>query len=171
LGIDPTGGRQGVDAWRHEIISPPWGGEPDRDRRIATMEKIIWDESFSVGVEVLDHQHKQIVGIINRLIDEPKEGFARDEVARILDDLTKFVHYHFKMEEQLLAEHGYPDLKTQQEEHKDFRVELADLCMESMKNYSIIPINALLYLKEWWIDHILVKDMNYRPFLTGRMGL
>jgi len=134
------------------------------------VKRIVWDESFSVGVEVLDKQHKQIVGIINRLIDEPKEGFNLDEVAKILDELTKFAHYHFKIEEQLLAEHGYPDLQTQQDEHKEFRIELANLCMDSMKNHTIIPINVLLYLKEWWTDHILVKDMKYRPFLTGRVG-
>jgi hemerythrin len=134
------------------------------------MEKIRWDESFSVGVEVLDKQHMQIVEIINRLIDEPGEGFGPDEVARILDDLTKFVHYHFQTEEELLAEHGYPDLKTQQAEHKDFRNELAGFCMGSMKNHTIIPINALLYLKEWWEDHILVKDMKYSSFLTHRIG-
>jgi hemerythrin len=45
------------------------------------------------------------------------------------------------------------------------------LCMDSMKNYTIIPINALLYLNEWWTDHILVKDMKYRPFLTSRLGM
>jgi hemerythrin len=134
------------------------------------VQRIVWDESFSVGVEVLDKQHKQIVEIINRLIDEPKEGFDPDEVAKILDELTKFAHYHFKMEEQLLAEHGYYDLRTQQDEHKEFRIELANLCMDSMKNHTIIPINVLLYLKEWWTDHILVKDMKYRPFLTGRVG-
>ena len=134
------------------------------------MKKTMWDESFSVGVEVLDKQHKQIVEIINRLIDEPKEGFDSDEVAKILDDLTKFVHYHFQTEEQLLAEHGYPELKTQQEEHKEFRIELASFCMASMKNHTVIPINALLYLKEWWEEHILVKDMKYRPYLTGRAG-
>ena len=134
------------------------------------MKKIVWDDSFSVGIEELDKQHKQIVGVINRLIDEPKEGFDPDEVAKILDELTKFAHYHFKMEEQLLAEHGYPDLHTQQDEHKEFRIELANLCMDSMKNHTIIPINVLLYLREWWTDHILVKDMKYRPFLTGRVG-
>lgn len=134
------------------------------------MKKILWDKSFSVGVEVLDQQHKQIVEIINRLIDEPREGFGPDEVARILDDLAKFVHYHFQTEEQLLADHGYEDLRTQQAEHKEFRVELADLCMGSMRNHTIVPINALLYLKEWWVDHILVKDMKYRPFLMNRIG-
>jgi hemerythrin len=134
------------------------------------MKKIMWDESYSVGVELLDKQHMQIVEIINRLIDEPGEGFGPDEVARILADLTKFVHYHFQTEEQLLTEYGYPDLKTQQAEHKDFRKELAGFCMGSMKNHTIIPINVLLYLREWWEDHILVKDMKYSPFLKGRIG-
>lgn len=135
------------------------------------MEKIIWDDSFSVGVEVLDQQHRQIVEVINRLLEEPQEGFDADQIARILDDLTKFVHLHFRMEEGLLAQHGYPDLQVQQAEHREFRVELASLCMGSMKNHTVVPINALLYLKEWWVDHILVKDMQYRSFLSSRPGL
>jgi len=34
-----------------------------------------------VGIEMLDKQHKQIVGIINRFIEEPEEGFDPDEAA------------------------------------------------------------------------------------------
>jgi len=46
------------------------------------MKKIVWDDSFSVGIEELDKQHKQIVGVINRLIDEPKEGSIQTKSPR-----------------------------------------------------------------------------------------
>lgn len=132
------------------------------------MNKIIWDDTFSVGVAKLDKQHKQIISTINMLNDQQKEGFNGKNVAKILNELTIFVHTHFQMEEQLLAEHGYPELSDQQKEHKEFRMKLANFCMDSMTAYTAIPINVLHYLNEWWVDHILVKDMKYRSFLTDR---
>ena len=132
------------------------------------MYRIIWDESFSVGVSKFDKQHKQIISIINTLNDQQNEGFDSKKVAKILNELTIFVHTHFKMEEQLLAEYGYPNISDQQKEHKEFRIKLANFCTDSMTAYTSIPINVLHYLKEWWVDHILVKDMQYRSFLTSR---
>lgn len=132
------------------------------------MEKIIWDESFSVGVSELDHQHGRIIAIINLLLDEPKSGFDQRMVAKILADLTNYAHDHFETEEQLLAENGYPDLHAQHNEHKAFRITLAEFCDDSMNNRAPVPPRVLNYLKNWWVDHILVKDMKYRSFLNER---
>ena len=33
------------------------------------MKKIVWDKSFSVGVKEMDEQHKQIIMMVNRLIE------------------------------------------------------------------------------------------------------
>lgn len=34
------------------------------------MEKIIWDEGFSVGVSEMDRQHRRIIELINSLIEK-----------------------------------------------------------------------------------------------------
>lgn len=132
------------------------------------MEKIIWDDSFSVGVARLDSQHKRITEIINLLMDEPKDGFDSKTIEQVLNQLTEYVHNHFETEEKLLAEFDFPDLHLQHEEHKQFRLKLADLCMQAIRSYASIPTDLSLYLREWWIDHILVKDMQYRPFLMSK---
>ncbi|MCX6055231.1 MAG: hypothetical protein NTZ74_10025 [Chloroflexi bacterium] len=36
------------------------------------MEKINWNPSFSVGVKLIDEQHKQIVDMTNLLISDPE---------------------------------------------------------------------------------------------------
>jgi hemerythrin-like metal-binding protein len=132
------------------------------------LEKITWDDSFSVGVAKLDRQHQRIVEIINLLMDEPEDGFDSASVENILYRLTNYVHEHFEEEEKLLAEHAYPGILEQQQEHKAFRKELADLCMIAITNHTAIPVNVHLYLREWWLDHILVRDMEYRPYLMRR---
>ncbi len=40
------------------------------------MEKIIGDESFSVGFKGMDKQHKQIINIINKLIEFIDPNFS-----------------------------------------------------------------------------------------------
>ncbi|MBP1628852.1 MAG: methyl-accepting chemotaxis sensory transducer [Holophagaceae bacterium] len=132
------------------------------------MDKIIWDNSFSVGVPTLDKQHQKIISIINQLIADPTSDFGSVSVAKILNELTHFASEHFITEEDLLAKFDYPDLPSQRKEHKAFRTRLAGYCMEAMHSNSAIPLHILAFLKGWWVDHILVKDMDYRPFLASR---
>jgi hemerythrin len=134
------------------------------------MEKIAWNESFSVGVAQLDHQHHRIVGLINQLLEEPGDRFEPAVVSEVLNDLMKFVHDHFETEEQLLAQHDYPGLQEQKQDHKDFRIQLAGFCLDAMQYDARIPADLLCFLKAWWEDHILVKDMKYRSFFLG-LGL
>jgi len=131
------------------------------------MEKILWNDSFSVGSTQLDQQHRRITDIINQLLDQPTDGLNSRSVEAILNELSEFVHVHFETEERILADIHYVDLATQRKEHKGFRQELAHLCLEAMADYRSIPRGVLFYLRGWWLDHILVKDMQYRPFLVG----
>ena len=132
------------------------------------IEKIKWDESFSVGVLKLDQQHMRILAIINLLVDQQEQEFNSRVIAKILADLTNYAHEHFGMEEQLLAEHGYPDIRTQREEHHEFRKKLAHFCDEAIIRDKLVPTQLFEYLKNWWVDHILEKDMKYRSFLKDR---
>ena len=59
------------------------------------MEMIKWDARLSVGSDVLDRQHQDIIKIINQLIDQPDEAFGAKPVTKILNDLVYHVRLHF----------------------------------------------------------------------------
>ena len=70
------------------------------------MEKLKWDDSLSVNVEIIDDQHKRLIGMINDLQNALQEGRATQALNTILDGLADYTVYHFQAEEECAAEYG-----------------------------------------------------------------
>lgn len=133
------------------------------------MQKMDWDPSFSVGVRLLDHQHKQILAMINLLVSRFLGGDARSETtSELLSKLTQYAREHFRTEERLLAEHGYPGLASQKDEHKAYRLRVVALCQDAMAHKASTSLELLGFMGEWWVHHIRETDMQYRSFLVER---
>ena len=132
------------------------------------MERIDWNPSFSVGVKLLDEQHKRIVDTINLLISDPGATVRSEVISELLDRLTKYASDHFRTEEQLLEEYAYPDLARQKEEHKAYRIKVVTLCQATIAHENSVPADLLTFISNWWVTHILKTDMMYRPLLTER---
>ena len=60
------------------------------------MEKIAWSESFSVGVRVLDAQYKQIVIMVNTLIEMNEAKVDSEIISDTLTKMTKYAIDHFE---------------------------------------------------------------------------
>jgi hemerythrin-like metal-binding protein len=70
---------------------------------MATME---WNAAHdAVGVDVIDHQHQHMFGLIEALLDSLGGGSRVDIFARLIE-LSQFVRRHFKYEEAYLKRGG-----------------------------------------------------------------
>jgi hemerythrin-like metal-binding protein len=129
------------------------------------MEKIIWTEGFSVGVVMLDEQHKYLIKVANQLIEAPKVTTNSETISWILSDMLKYAQVHFKSEENLLRRYGYPQLDQHITEHQAFKKQTMSFFQEITVDVSTVPNTMLNYLCEWVVEHILSSDMAYKPFL------
>lgn len=132
----------------------------------AALRRINWDASFSVGVYELDSQHERIVRLINALVDGSDTTVRSESVSDALDRLTKYAAEHFRCEERMLEECGYPALEQQRAEHRRFRREITTLCLRVTAHDDAAPYELLAFLVHWWERHILVDDMAYKQFLA-----
>ena len=132
------------------------------------MEKIRWDQSFSVGVAKLDEQHRHIIDMINLLIENVEPDIRSEPISETLTRMTKYAEEHFETEEQLLAQHAYPELLSHKEEHAVFCKKTAAFCLDTMRYKTSVPEEILLYLNDWWTNHILTIDMRYSSFFKER---
>lgn len=128
-----------------------------------------WKESFNTGISEIDAQHRSIVDKINDLHDS--HGHAdRGMIAGIIAGLTRYTIEHFSLEEQLFDSAGFPDSQAHRRQHELFREKLADLGHDFDQGKSGVEVETLQFLKEWFIDHILTMDMNYRPYVGNISG-
>lgn len=132
------------------------------------MEKIIWDENFSVGVRDMDKQHQQIVIMVNTLIEMNDAEVASEIISDTLTKMTQYASDHFQKEEQYMLDYGYPEYPSQKKQHQEFKKKTVDFCMETLVHKVTIPAEIFTYLRLWWINHILKEDMKYKTFFNDR---
>lgn len=130
------------------------------------MEAIPWRASYETGVAMLDEQHKALISIINRLYKVIRNKQGVDDLQVVFDDLTAYATTHLEVEENLLAEHNYPDLEKHRQRHKEYiaRVEELSQGMKSADDKLVVEVYS--YLRQWWLNHIVVDDKAYGPYLN-----
>ncbi len=127
---------------------------------------IEWSESFSVGVPLIDRDHRVLVDLINQLPAALDGDESRWVVGSVLGGLWDYTEYHFAREEALQEAAGYPDLPA----HHGHHVALKDEVRRHMDHYDADPEGMdkaalLAFMQNWLIEHILQEDMTYRPFV------
>ncbi len=130
------------------------------------MKTIQWTEQFSVGVPSLDKQHKEIVNIINTLLETPRLVASSPEISQTLLKLNKYAIEHFELEEELLSSCGYPNVAEQIESHLGYSRKVILLHKKALHYENLVPIELLNFLSSWWTDHILHDDMAYKTFMS-----
>lgn len=71
---------------------------------------------------------------------------------------------HFSIEERILKRAEYPHLKSHQKLHKYMINQMRMVRRESIENND--PDIALMFLREWWKDHICVQDRRYAEYIS-----
>jgi hemerythrin len=132
------------------------------------MEKINWSPEYSVGVKRIDEQHKRVVLMLNRLIGAKDTTTKSEVISDLITQMTTYAQEHFKFEEDLLAEIGFPLLDQHKQSHIKYRKKVVDLCKAVSLNVPDVPQVMLNFLAKWWRNHILEEDMGYKSFFNEK---
>lgn len=126
----------------------------------------VWTEAMSVGDALLDLDHKRLIGIINRLW-VAESGGNRQVIEFILDDLVHYTESHFRREEEMIRRCGDPGLERHREIHQGICRRLEEIRWEYFQGIRDELRGEILdFLRDWLNQHILVEDMNYRPYIA-----
>lgn len=135
-------------------------------------EKIEWKPEYSVGVRLLDYDHQELFEVVNEFNMAIERGDLNiDELAAIIDRLSRYVLEHFQREEHIMHEYGFPDITNHRKAHHDFaRTIYAVRHIFANSPDRISPDKLLKYLKNWLTFHIKGEDFKYRDYLHGNYG-
>ncbi len=121
--------------------------------------------AHEVGVAEIDHQHRQLVRMANRLNDAIRAGEDAGHVAHLFEELVRYAGFHFASEERYMARHDYPAREEHELRHAYLLQEIAHV-RERMQPGS--ELTALQTIKDWLLDHIDNADKDLGLFLSGR---
>lgn len=125
-------------------------------------------ELYSVGVDIIDEQHKKLFSLINKLFDAMKIGKGSSMVGSILDELIEYTKNHFSAEEDYMAKCNYPELKTHRELHIKLTEDIGKIKSKLANNpNSNLSIQTMDFLKDWLNQHIQGVDKKYAPYMKN----
>jgi len=129
-------------------------------------EVLIWSDTLRIGIDAIDRDHRRLLELINA--PALRTG-NNHEVALVLNELTHYVHNHFRREEAVMRICKYPALKKHIKGHKN----LTDTVQQLSREWSNAPTDQTLsqlrvFLSQWLFDHIVRHDKELAHFVTGR---
>jgi hemerythrin len=132
------------------------------------MPLMTWTDSMSVGVKVLDDDHKKLVGMVNELHDGILEGHRAEALGHVLDQLVSYTRIHFSREEAFFDRTKYAGAVEHKKEHDD----LIAKALELQKRYkegasSMLSLETMSFLKSWLAHHIQGSDKSYTKHLNS----
>ena len=134
------------------------------------MEKIEWDQSLSIGIRLIDEQHKALIKRLNDVSLAIEANVGEREISKTLEFLTEYADYHFSAEEKHMAEHDYPGLEAQKKKHQEFMNTLSNLDQDFEEEGSTIGLSDAInnFLFNWLTHHIQGLDQQFGNFLTEK---
>jgi len=134
------------------------------------MTYLEWNDTYSVGIKLLDDHHKKLINIINELYDGIGSGDSEKVLRKTLSELVDYTKYHFTAEESLMSQYDYPEYLTHKESHQKLLKTLSDLQQQyAVKKGSLtIILKIENFLRHWLINHIMESDKKYGPYLNSK---
>ncbi len=132
------------------------------------MPLMTWNDRMSVGIRILDEDHKRLVGMVNTLFDGIQAEQGKETVGRILDGLVQYTVEHLQREEDLLAQTGYPEGAAHKAMHQALCQQVLDVQQKFREGASAtLSLEVMYFLKNWLIHHIQGADRKYAAHLNS----
>lgn len=125
---------------------------------------IIWDESMSTGVALIDAQHKMLFQKFNEFSETLSGHASREAAAEILDFLQFYAGWHFGREEKCMAEYHCPVAAQNKQAHAEFLVTFNSF-YQQWQNGTITPdlvLKTYQELENWLLNHVAHTDTQLR---------
>jgi len=128
------------------------------------MAYIKWKDYYSVGEPALDAEHRQVIECINDLHAALQSPDAAVVTKRVLDKIVQYTHSHFAHEEQRLKEVGFPAFEAHKALHDAMRQRTIGL----RTHLNLVTArDAMVFLKDWWLEHIQGEDKLYSSYISS----
>ena len=129
------------------------------------MKLLEWKPEFSVGNAAVDHEHRELIDMINNIHAGISRGAGRDQLAAGLGEIYAQIAAHFALEEKVMRDADYVRFPAHKDDHESLLDQLADIidAVELEDGYDEHALSSTLNL--WFSEHFRTHDAQ----LHGRL--
>lgn len=131
------------------------------------MALIEWKSHYSVGVEAVDHEHREMIDLINETHERLVAGAEVPDVTAFLGEIFRGISAHFALEETIMRQHRYDHLDQHKEAHEQLLEDIRDI----MDGYEADPEAASQKLSQRLDDWFTLHFKTHDARLHSRLGV
>jgi len=131
-------------------------------------EKYIWNEDYNTGVKFIDEQHRYFFNIVSSLKENLDAGVCKDSASKIFFSLAHYAEHFLIQEEIYLKDYSFPSIKEHKDLHKEFIRRVIQFQVDYEKDVGETCRTMLIYLEEWFENHLLKYDKEAVDFFRGK---
>lgn len=128
------------------------------------MPLIEWRKEFETGIAGVDHEHRELVALINALAVEIEAGAERERVQEFLGEVFARIAAHFALEESIMRKFAYDEYAAHKAEHEALLDSIRDIMDAGQTGYREHLSSAV---GDWFVNHFKSKDAR----LHGKLGV
>ncbi len=134
--------------------------------------RIEWDESLAIGHGTIDDQHRALFNQVEDFVKSVRQYQDYSRIASVIDFLDNYIAYHFESEEKCMADHNYPFLPLQVQQHRRFCRYFAGFKEEVAQHLNEHPTFLLFQTQilviDWLVNHVSKLDRHFGKFLAQK---
>jgi len=130
------------------------------------MTLIEWRREFETGVAEVDHEHKELVELLNELHAKLGAGASQEEVSAFLGEVFAKISAHFALEETVMRKHQYDEYLAHKSDHEKLLDDLRDI-MDTVEAGEFLDYEAALgcAVRDWFVNHFKTRDARLHRLL------
>ena len=125
-------------------------------------------DSYKTGVGSIDHEHEELINLINELHGVLQEKENKADVEDVLGELHGKIGSHFALEEKVMRDMGYGEVNEHTEEHNRLLGEILDIAdaVHDDQNYDYIT-RLEREVQNWFTVHFAGMDARLNKILAA----
>ncbi|MCL2138657.1 MAG: bacteriohemerythrin [Treponema sp.] len=131
-------------------------------------ELVTWNDSYLIGNEQIDAQHKELIKLINEFYSGVQMGgiMAKVFFIKMIQGALQYIKIHFSTEEEIMQKIEYPHYLEHKKLHENFIKKINQQVQAFEAEDQPDPANFVKFLMDWVLQHIAQMDKKYVPYLT-----
>ena len=129
------------------------------------MSLLEWRDDFRIGIDEVDHEHEQLIGLINALHAALGADRSPERIEAFLGEIYARISAHFALEEKDMQTRAYPERPDHKADHERLLDDLRDI-MDEVHDHGV-PDDARFSqrLAAWFGDHFRSYAVRLHQYL------
>jgi hemerythrin len=129
----------------------------------ANDEHVTWSDSYSMGIKLIDDQHKGLLEFVNDLFNH-STGNEKEELIYfkgVIHQAVQYIKGHFATEEKFMIATKYSGYLEHKKAHDEFTITVVKSVRDFESGKGLVLLKLAIFLKDWILTHIAIMDAQY----------